>query len=308
MTDASMRLGIVIVTYFPDLKVLARQLEVLPLEAMTIVVDNSVVAEARQQVKALLNEWPEICLIENTHNIGLAAAFNRGAAQLATLACEAILLLDQDSEPEPGAVVALHRQWQLLCLSHPRLGAVGPRLCEAEGGTEHGFHRLRRGLWQRHVPPAADHTPIRVSSLNGSGTLMSLHLYQALGGLEESLFIDHVDTEWSFRLLAAGYELLGLPGVRFAHRMGRSTTRIWLLGWRAWPSRSPIRHYYLYRNTLQLLRQRQTPLVWKFWASARLLLNYLVQWGAGPEGTVQQREMRRGLRHGCQRRLGADPG
>ncbi|MDO9451536.1 MAG: glycosyltransferase family 2 protein [Stagnimonas sp.] len=298
------RLGIVTVSYFPDLAVLARQLAALPDDLVKLVIDNTGECPARYELRAMLCDWPSVKLIENEHNIGLAAAFNLGAKQLRVKQCSEILLLDQDSEPQRGAVLALHQQWQTLTAANPRIGAVGPRLCEAESGIDHGFHCRRHGLWVRHHPDSTADRPVAVASLNGSGTLMALSLYQALGGLDESLFIDHVDTEWSFRLQAAGYTLLGLPGVRFEHRMGRSTTRIWLLGWRAWPSRSPVRHYYLYRNTLRLLQLRHPPLVWKFWALARLLLNYAVQWLAGSEGVEQRRQMRRGLSDGWKGHLG----
>lgn len=300
------RLGIVTVSYFPDLMVLTRQLAALPDDAVKLVVDNSGECPARHQLRAMLRDWPSVKLIESECNIGLAAAFNLGAEQLRVEQCSEILLLDQDSEPQPGAVLALHQQWQKLSVTNPRVGAVGPRLCEAGSGIEHGFHCLRRGLWIRYVPEVGATQAVRVAGLNGSGTLMSLSLYQDLGGLDESLFIDHVDTEWSFRLCAAGYQLLGLPSVRFEHRMGQSTIRIWLLGWRAWPSRSPLRHYYLYRNTLHLLRLPHPPWPWKFWAIARMVLNYAVQWCAGAEGMAQRREMLRGLNDGWHRRLGAD--
>ena len=301
------RLGIATVSFFPDLSMLSRQLGALPDDALKLIVDNSGAGAARDALKALLLGWPEVRLIENAENRGIAAAFNQAASQLAALGCSEVLLLDQDSEPHPGAVSLLWAQWVALNRQDARVAAVGPCLFEPDSSVQHGFHRMRFGLWTRHFPTEGASTPVPLANLNGSGTLMSLSVYLALGGLDESLFIDHVDTEWSFRLKASGYQLLGLPAVRFDHRMGQATMRVWLLGWRAWPARSPLRHYYVCRNTLSLLLRRYVPLTWKFWALVRMVLNYAVYLGPGEGRASQRNEMRRGVADGWRGRMGLRP-
>jgi len=97
---------------------------------------------------------------------------------------------------------------------------VGPLLIDIKTGLSHGFHQATSWRWQRAYPKAGSSEPVSCTNLNGSGTLMRIELFELLGGLEESLFIDHIDTEWSFRVLAHGYTLWGIPGAILQHRMG----------------------------------------------------------------------------------------
>lgn len=171
-------------------------------------------------------------------------------------------------------------------------------MVDAHTGLQHGFHCMTRWRWLRRFPPATQTEPVRLANLNGSGTLIPAHIYRELGGLDDALFIDHVDTEWSFRVLAAGYALYGIPQVGFTHRMGESSVRFWLFGWRVWPSRSPRRHYFLFRNAVILMRRDYVPAVWKAWAVAKLLVTFAVHALFDPGRKEQSREMLRGLREG----------
>ena len=120
-----------------------------------------------------------------------------------------------------------------------------------------------------------------------------------IGGLDAGLFIDHIDTDWSFRVLAHGRRLFGIPSARLIHRMGRGSRRVWLLGWRVWPERSPQRHRTLFRNTILLLRRPHVPFVWKFWALVKLPLTLLLTLLYGPQRIPQLTAMLRGVRDGC---------
>jgi rhamnosyltransferase len=298
---AGARLAIVSVSYNPEPGELARQLSQLPSAALKVIVDNASQPERLAPLRALAGGREDVLLLENADNLGLAAALNQGAALAARHrpACEYLLLLDQDTEPGVGGVEALLAAFVALRAGHPRLGAVGPRLIDDSTGLEHGFHQPTRLRWTRRFPD--DDTPLPVANLNGSGLLMPLPLYLELGGMRESLFIDHVDTEWAFRLAAAGRELYGIPAVRFGHRMGTRGIRFWLFGWRVWPYRSPARHYYLFRNTVRLLRRPYVSGVWKAWAPVKLAMTFAVHLLFDADRWAQSREMLRGLRAGLRR-------
>jgi len=137
-----------------------------------------------------------------------------------------------------------------------------------------------------------------VANLNGSGTLVPFEVFHKVGGLSSDLFIDHVDTDWAFRVAAAGYALYGIPWARFRHRMGVRGIRFWFFGWRLWPYRSPARHFYLFRNTVRLLRADGVPAVWKAWAPVKLVATMLVHLLFDPARWAQLRAMLRGLREG----------
>lgn len=300
-------LATVTVTYNPELAVLERQLDQLPTDAVKILVDNASDPEILAGLRAMQAATPRAILLENSRNQGLSAALDRGVRYVLDSAshCSLVLLLDQDSEPETGSIQCLIRVLATLESAGLRPGAVGPQLRDADSGNFHGFHQMSTWRWRRIYPPITESMPIPVASLNGSGTLMPLAVYLHAGGLDHTLFIDHVDTDWSFRLLDKGYSLWGVPEAAFTHRMGERGLRYWLAGWRVWPQRSPLRHRYLFRNTLWLIFRPYVPKIWKTWAVMKLALTVLVCAAIDPRRVSQLKAMWQGLREGFRRRSGA---
>lgn len=289
----------VTVTYHPEIEVLRRQLMMLPDSCIKIVVDNASSEQVRQSLRRLREEINNLHVLENSVNTGLAAALNQGAeygCKLNPQACWC-LLLDQDSEPQSGSLEALFESFAMLEERGERVGCVGPLLVDTKTGLNHGFHQASKWHWRREYP-AVGSEPVLCTNLNGSGTLVPVELLMGLGGLDESLFIDHVDTDWSFRVLASGYSLWGVPNAIFHHRMGDDSLRYWLLGWRIWPSRSPLRHRYLFRNALWLMRRPYVLPVWKFWAGVKLILTGIVHGVFDHRRAAQVKAMWQGLREG----------
>lgn len=299
--DASV-LATVTVTFNPDTELLEAQLRALPTTCAKIIVDNASRPDLVERIVEVAHRVPNTTLIRNETNVGLAAAVNRGVEATSRLAMapKFVLLLDQDSEPEAGSVATLIGAFEALEARGERVGCVGPLLRDPDTGLTHGFHQCTRWRWKRVYPVSAA-PPVSCANLNGSGTLVKLALFQQLHGLDERLFIDHVDTEWAFRVLDAGYSLWGVSGAVFEHRMGNASRRIWCFGWRLWPDRSPRRHYFLFRNALILMRRRYVPCVWKVWAVAKLILTATIVAAFGPYRWQQLINMTRGAYHGCSR-------
>ncbi len=290
----------VTVTFNPDGGLLRAQLDALPRESLKLVIDNASQAEALQGIQTLVSQTPNARLLRNDRNLGLAAAVNRGVREAHAAAPGTVyaLLLDQDSEPAPGSVEALVTGFKALQASGERVGCVGPTLLDVATGLTHGFHQCTRWRWRRVHPAPGATVPVPCANLNGSGTLVPVNLFIELGGLEEALFIDHVDTEWAFRVQAHGYSLFGIPQAVFRHRMGDASRRIWLFGWRVWPSRSPRRHYFLFRNALILMRRPYVPAIWKFWGVVKLTLTFVVSASFDHERSAQLCGMYRGICEG----------
>lgn len=289
-----MRLAAVTITYQPDLALLARQWRALPPGTAKIAVDNA--SGAIDALRALAASH-DVALLENATNTGLAAASNRGMARAIASGCTHVLLLDQDSVPEPGSVEALAAAYEALERDGRRPGLVGPVLRDPQTGLEHGFHVVRARRWAR-AHAGVEAAPFAAASINGSGSLFDLARVSELGGLDESFFIDHVDTEWSFRLAHAGRAGFAVPAARFEHRMGERSLRFWMLRWHLWPYRSPARHAYLFRNAVRLLRRGYVPLAWKCSAVPKLAATFLVHLCFDRQRFAQARSMLRGAWQG----------
>lgn len=300
-------LATVTVTFNPDPVLLEAQLRALPQHCVKLVVDNASHAESLSKIEALVKQLPAARLIRNNTNLGLAAAIDLGVQLLNKLkpVPQFVLLLDQDSEPQSGSIETMVAAFQYLEAEGHHVGSVGPQLRDLETGLTHGFHQCTRWRWKRVYPSASSTAPVICANINGSGTLVRVALFLQLGGLDSAFFIDHVDTEWSFRVLSAGYTLWGIPNAIFNHRMGQTSIRFWWFGWRIWPSRSPQRHYYLFRNACTLMRKTYVPGTWKFWAVAKLVMTALVVTVAGPQRSKQLSCMTRGVVAGM--RMGDKP-
>ncbi len=298
------QIATVTVTFNPDTNVLASQLSALPRACPKFIVDNASEPGVTESVAELAARTPNTTLLRNRKNYGLAAALNLGALTVHREAPSVrfVLLLDQDSEPLAGSIAALVSAFEALENSGHPVGCVGPLLIDAKTNQQHGFHQATRWRWRRLFPAPYTGLPVRCTNLNGSGTLVSIDVFLKLGGFDEELFIDHVDTAWAFRVLAAGYELWGTPKAVFKHRMGTSSLRFWMCGWRIWPVRSAARHYYLFRNAILLMRRPAVPRVWKFWAAPKLVLTALLHGLFDPNRREQLRQMRRGLADGLRTR------
>lgn len=293
-------LAVITVTFHPDLERLGKQIDALPPDAWLVVVDNASAPEIYQELLQRLARRPKTHVIENNSNEGLAKALNRGADYASTHidSTQYLLLMDQDSVPLPNAIERLLTAHATLEEKGFAVGCVGPRLIDKGTGLQHGFHRIKGWRWVRVYPADEDRTPVSCSNLNGSGTLLRAELFRNLGGLNEDFFIDHVDTEWAFRVLASGYLLFGIPDARFDHAMGESSLRFWCFGWRVWPQRSPLRHYYLFKNAVTLMKRDYVSIVWKIWAVAKLILTCATCLLFDQRRTQQLTQMATGIRDG----------
>lgn len=267
-----MRNGVcaLIVTYLPDIERLAAALHsVRPqVERVVLVANGPLVVPA-----AHADLFDGLEIIRNGENRGLAAAQNQGLELCSSIPdAEYVLFLDDDSRPDPQMVEKLRAVLEGRNASD--IAAVGPAYRDARAGhlslflDPSGYRQVR----------TAD-GPVEAAFLISSGTLCRLRVLRQLGGMRSSYFIDHVDTEWCLRCRAAGYRLLGVPGAILWHHLGDRVRRVWLLRWRRVSQHSPLRHYYMVRNTFLMARDVRLPWIAKryfFWSIAQLFVFFCI--------------------------------
>ncbi len=254
----------VVVTYHPELERLKQVLEAgLPQVAALVVVDNG----SDEQCLSLVRSWSRsgqfgaFSLIELGQNLGVAAAQNRGIAWAREQGGSHILLLDQDSIPAQDMTRFL-LQASMKLSRQCRLAAVGPVFKDAANGRVAPFIRINHGestLYDK--PEFAGCVPADV--LISSGTLISLAVIDRVGAMDESLFIDAVDTEWCLRACSEEYQSFGVMHAVLYHSLGDKTHTVWFGRRRHLPEHTPLRFYYIFRNSLLLYKRGYIPLRWK---------------------------------------------
>ncbi len=254
-------------------------------------------------------ELPLVCdgvtLDRQPRNRGLGAAQNIGIRAARVGGYDYVLLFDQDSCPNPGMVAALlHAHQQKAQTSS--VAAVGPVYANRQGETESFFVRFGALKFKRVYKSQADGDGcIAADFLISSGSLFSIDVFDKVGLLDETLFIDHVDTEWFLRARALGYHSFGVAAASMRHALGESTHRISLGGRvRNVPQHKPFRYYYIFRNSVLLYKRGGVSVLWK-WNDVQRLLQIFVMFAVLRAPRVANlRMMAKGVLHGLIGRSG----
>lgn len=293
----------VLVSYHPDPAALAALVRTMSDQSGAIVlVDNASGGEWQASFAARLASRGG-ALLQQSRNIGLAAAQNVGIEWARAQGFVHILLLDQDSEPAPGMVVALLQALQTLSRTS-RVAAVGPRFHDVREDRDAPFVRVRFPFNQKLWCDASSPT-IACDFLISSGTLIPLAVLDEVGAMDVDLFIDNVDMEWGFRAIARGFSLHGVCAAGMHHRLG-DARRALPFGLGQVVVHGPSRLYYMMRNRVRLYRLPHTPRRWVAQDLPRVLVKLLL-FGLliGPR-RHNLRAMLRGLSDGLRDRRGED--
>src|SRR6185369_4358395 len=205
-------------------------------------------------------------------NLGVAAAQNRGIGRAQELGCTHVLLLDQDSIPSADMVARLLAAEASCAAKGNKVGVVGPRFIDPDTGAETWFHG-RGPLRYRYLRCNGPDPVVRADLLIASGMLIRCEVLADVGGMDEELFIDLVDSEWCLRAASAGYVIFGACDALMCHSIGgRSAKTPGGVGRRGtFPVHPPLRYYYMFRNSLLLVLRADIPSWWKLNNAMELL-------------------------------------
>lgn len=215
------------------------------LEAQVWVVDNASTDGSPEMVRS---QFPQVRLIANRHNAGFAAGNNQALREVLALTPDpdpssedAVLLLNPDTEVQPGALAALV-DWLEKA---PRVAVIGARLSYGDGSFQHSafrFPRLMqiafdlfplpprlyesrlngrypRALYERGTPFEIDH-PL------GAAMLVRSTAIRQVGLLDEGFHMYCEEIDWCMRMRAAGWRVYCVPRAHVLHYAARSTGQI----------------------------------------------------------------------------------
>lgn len=252
----------VVVTFNPDIEALCNSLALLAEQGCRVlIVDNCSDNQTDLQL-SLEAASADIQVLLNQVNSGLGAAHNQGLAYANEHGFSYVLVLDQDSQPLPEMVPQLLGAHQTLSQTH-KVSAVGACYLNANNQSESFFVRFGVLKFQREY--AKNNAIVEADFLISSGSLFSVDALNDIGGMDESLFIDHVDTEWFLRARHKGFKAFGVGAARMQHALGEATHTINMAGrQRNVPQHKPFRYYYIFRNSVALYKRSYTSWLWKW--------------------------------------------
>ncbi|WEV69553.1 glycosyltransferase family 2 protein [Bifidobacterium sp. ESL0775] len=257
-----MRIAAGMVTFNPSLGDLRGSVPALlkQVEAL-VVVDNG--SGNADDVAAFVGRYPQVTLLRNGKNLGVASALNRIFEWAEKAGFDWVLTLDDDSEIPDGMIDGYRKcleDWSgAAAVEHKRLNDSGDVADPANSGNGR-----KHGADTKKPPRVGIVCPLLVNRKDGtvfhskrnesecitSGSLTNVVAWRAIGGFDDWLFIDGVDFDFSRRLVAAGYPIVECKAVLMPHQIGESRTVN--LGFKhpiAW-NHAPFRWYYIERNAL----------------------------------------------------------
>lgn len=196
-------------------------------------------------------------------NLGLGAAHNIGIRLARRQGARFVLLLDQDSQADPDMTGRLRAAWCEVAGMGLPVAAVGPRYRDADSGVLSRFVRMGVFRFNHHECGEGERI-VDADFIVSSGSLFAIETLDEVGLMDESLFIDHVDTEWCFRARSKGLKIFGVCDAVMTHALGEKRIGVrWFGRQRMIPMHMPFRYYYGIRNSMLLYRRRYMPLKWK---------------------------------------------
>jgi GT2 family glycosyltransferase len=195
-----------------------------------VVVDNGSGDGSVQAVKEQFGS--QVLLIENHDNRGFARANNQA---LAIARGRFIVLLNTDTIVQSGAIATLIRVLE----DKPSAAVAGPRMIERDGSLQNSFDNfpslatelLNKSLLRVLFPgkyAGKNRTAkglFEVDSIIGACMAIRRDAIQQVGLLDEDYFFFLEETDWCFRLRAAGWKIYHDPQAVIVHLQGQSKQR-----------------------------------------------------------------------------------
>lgn len=223
-----------IVTYNPDISKLRENVAaVSPQVHQVVLVDNG--SDNVDSVAEICDEDPNVSLIRNGENLGVAKALNIIFRRGGSIGAGWVLTLDQDSRVDDNFIEE-----------------CSP-LMQKEDVVSISTLRKNRGIDRR----TEYDENISVQTVNHcitSGNLVRLSAWKEIRGFNEALFIDCVDYEFCYRLRMAGYAIHRINKVLLTHEVGQREERMFFGKKILTNNYSPMRRYYISRNSIYLRR------------------------------------------------------
>ncbi|MTH17512.1 glycosyltransferase family 2 protein [Flavobacterium sp. LC2016-01] len=257
----------VVVLYNPDLSNLKKSLlSLITQVGNVILIDNSPINLETGEFLSFFKDF-SIEYYFLGENLGIAKAQNIGIHKALNKKSNFVLIMDQDSIPFSDMVYHLKHDFIFLSNKGCKVGAIGPVPINIQTQAPYSS-RIKKNY------PFFDDCQniIKVSELISSGSLIDLAIFEDVGLMDESLFIDGVDHEWCWRANSKGYVCAMSNNAKLQHMLGEGDRKIF--GIRI-AITSPFRVFYQFRNYFYLCKRQYVPLYWKINNGFKYLIKIL---------------------------------
>lgn len=223
-----------IVSYNPDIAEIKQELESLTaLNIPIVIVDNN--SNNKSMLRTLFNHYRGIiAVIWNDENCGIAKAHNQIMQVCESNGATHVITFDQDSII-PQNIISEYTKH-----INDDIGVICPTInyLNCENKKKHTSTTVIEREW-----------------CIASGSMINIQAWKDVGGFDERMFIDLVDTDFCLRLRRAGYKNIQLTSVVLNHNLGNPITKRILFANFSTTNHSAFRKYYRVRNNIYIARK-----------------------------------------------------
>lgn len=238
-----------IVTYQPNISRLKNNIDALVEQVdMIIIIDNG--SSNQNELRNILGSYIKVSVIFNTSNIGIASALN----QICTIARENrydwCLLMDQDSICSDNLIKEYSNY-----INDNDIAILAPYIVDEFKITLNQYKKLKL--------PEKSLCAYAITS----GSFINIKIWNDLDGFIDNMFIDGVDSEYSYRVREQGYKIYRINSCYILHQQGNKTEKTHI--YRIYRdlagnmsikpafrfNYSKVRWYYMARNNLAIIRK-----------------------------------------------------
>ncbi|MBR2242613.1 MAG: glycosyltransferase family 2 protein [Prevotella sp.] len=249
-----MSYAIGIVTYQPDRQRLQENISSALANQQAghlFIIDNhsSNIADIQQ----LASKYPQVVLVENQENEGIACALNQIAECAEEQGYKWFVTLDQDSVMPPHSIDEYE-----LYTHEEDIGIVCPSIVDRNMGAEYN--------------PSHQETD-EIEQCITAGNLVRLSAWKKAGRFSEELFIDGVDFDFCLKIKDAGYKILRVNSIQLLQEVGHGKKiplpfhhQMSVL------HHSPTRLYYIARNYLYIGKKHHQRWHWTIEVVKRMFI------------------------------------
>ena len=216
-----------------------------------VVVDNGSSDDSVERISAA---FPDITLLQNTHNLGFASGANRGLRHALDQGADYIFLVNNDTTFAPDCLA------HLLEYTAPDVGALTPAIyytAEPErpwslGGRKHWLTLEKTADTPKALDQANANGFLDRDYVVGCGLLFSRTMLEQVGLFDDQFFMYYEDMDLSFRIRQNGFRILLVPAAKMWHKVATSSGG----------SDSPNERYWMARSSVLFFRKYVHGLRW----------------------------------------------
>ena len=223
-----------IVLYNPDLHRLKKNINRISEQVDEIVlIDND--SRNKSDIKELVESYISVGVVWNKKNLGVAAALNQIVGIAHAKGYSWVLLLDQDSVAAEDLIDNYQRFFY-----KKKISIICPQIIDLnlDNAIKTGAEVLKCS-----------------TDLITSGSCIRIEDWIELGGFDERLFIDFVDTDYQERCLRSGKTIIKVNDAHLYHEVGSLMKKNFLGLKVICSNHNATRRYYMVRNRLFFKRK-----------------------------------------------------